>query len=134
MTCPSADMPRPHYHGRWSRNRHVSAALTCTLPAKSYGFPRGKDSQIVTPRIFKIALAALMAAAVAAPAAQAAPSTTVVIQGVAFRGPTGGNDEYIQIKNVSTSPQAIGGWEIWGSNATGSAVGSRAKIAAGVTL
>ena len=86
------------------------------------------------PRLFKIALAALMAAAVAAPAAQAAPSTTVVIQGVAFRGPTGGNDEYIQIKNISTSPQAIGGWEIWGSNATGSAVGSRAKIAAGVTL
>ncbi|MDA0173750.1 lamin tail domain-containing protein [Solirubrobacter taibaiensis] len=86
------------------------------------------------PRLFKLALAALMAAAVAAPAAQAAPSTTVVIQGVAFRGPTGGNDEYIQIKNISTSPQAIGGWEIWGSNATGSAVGSRAKIAPGVTL
>ena len=58
------------------------------------------------PRLFKIALAALMAAAVAAPAAQAAPSTTVVIQGVAFRGPTGGNDEYIQIRNISTSPQA----------------------------
>ncbi len=88
----------------------------------------------MTPRIFKIALAALMAAAVAAPAAQAAPSTTVVIQGVAFRGPTGGNDEYIQIKNISDAAIDIGGWEIFGSNATGSAVGSRAKIADGVTL
>lgn len=85
------------------------------------------------PRLLSILGAALAVAAVAAPAAQAA-STTVVLQKVAFRGPTGGNDEFIQLKNISSSPQNIGGWELFGSNATGSSVGSRAKIAAGVTL
>ncbi|MBE2316271.1 lamin tail domain-containing protein [Solirubrobacter sp. CPCC 204708] len=85
------------------------------------------------PRLLAIAAAALAAVAVAAPAAQAA-SDTVVIQGVAFRGPTGGNDEYIQIKNISSAPQNIGEWEIFGSNAGGTSVSSRAKIPAGVTL
>lgn len=85
------------------------------------------------PRLLSILGATLAAAAVAAPAAQAA-STTVVVQAVAFRGPTGGNDEFIQIKNISTSPQSIGGWEIWGSNAGGTSTGSRAKVPAGVTL
>ncbi|RKQ86500.1 putative extracellular nuclease [Solirubrobacter pauli] len=85
------------------------------------------------PRLLSILGAALAAAAVAAPAAQAA-STTVVIQGVAFRGPTGGNDEYIQIKNISASPQNIGGWEVFGSTATGTSPQSRAKVPAGVTL
>jgi predicted extracellular nuclease len=87
----------------------------------------------VKPRLLSILGAALAVAAVGAPAAQAA-STTVVIQKAAFRGPTGGNDEFIQIKNISSTPQDIGGWEIYGSNASGGSVGSRAKIPVGVSL
>ena len=72
--------------------------------------------------------------ALAAPAAQADPSTTVVISKIMTRGPAGGNDEVIEIKNKSTAPVAIGGWQLWGSNATGTAQSARATITAGTTL
>ena len=65
-------------------------------------------------RFFALASAALVAAAVAAPAAHAA--TSVVISQVAFRGPRGGNDEVIEIRNISGAAVDIGGWELWGSN------------------
>ena len=59
------------------------------------------------------------------------PSTTVVISKIMTRGPAGGNDEVIEIKNMSTAPVAIGGWQLWGSNASGSAQSARATITAG---
>jgi predicted extracellular nuclease len=84
-------------------------------------------------RLPAAAAVAMIAAALLAPSAQAA-STTVVIAQVSFRGPSGGNDEYIQIKNISGAPQDIGGWQIWGSNNTGSAQSQRAAVPAGVSL
>jgi predicted extracellular nuclease len=72
------------------------------------------------------------AVALAAPAAQAA-STTVVLSQVAFRGPNGGNDEVIQLHNVSPSAQDIGGWVINGTN-SGGTNSTRATIPVGTTL
>ena len=66
-----------------------------------------------------------------APAAHAEPSTTVVISKIMTRGPLGGNDEVIELKNKSAAPVAIGGWQLWGSNDAGSAQSARATITAG---
>ncbi len=46
-----------------------------------------------------------------------AVSTTVVISEFRVRGPIGGNDEFIELLNVSSHQVAIGGWKINGSNA-----------------
>ena len=69
-----------------------------------------------------------------APAAHAEPSTTVVISKIMTRGPLGGNDEVIELKNKSAAPVAIGGWQLWGSNVNGSAQSARATITAGTEL
>ncbi len=66
-------------------------------------------------------------AALAAPAAQADPSTTVVISKIMTRGPAGGNDEVIELKNKSTAPVAIGGWQLWGSNSDAATSRARAR-------
>ena len=71
-------------------------------------------------------------AALAAPAAHAA--TGVVISQAAFGDTGGGNDEVFEIRNVSSAPIAIGGWELWGTNQSGSAQSSRATVPAGTTL
>jgi predicted extracellular nuclease len=65
-----------------------------------------------------------------AAAAQAAP---VVISEFRFRGPDGGSDEFIELRNTTATPQAIGGWKLRGCS-SGGTVGDRATIAAGVTL
>ena len=84
-------------------------------------------------RLQVAALAALVAAAALAPSALAA-STTVQISQVAFRGPTGGNDELVQIHNVSATAQDIGGWQIWGTSANGASQSARATVPAGTSL
>jgi predicted extracellular nuclease len=71
--------------------------------------------------------AALLALALWAPGAFAA-STTVVLSQVAFRGPTGGNDELIQLRNVSATAQDISGWQLEGSNVGGTSVSARATV------
>ena len=47
------------------------------------------------------------------------------------RGPAGGNDEVIELKNKSSAPVAIGGWQLWGTNASGSSQTARATITGG---
>ena len=64
-----------------------------------FRIPRGKDSYVVKSRSSRARVRSGRGWRVAAPAAQAA--TAVVISQVAFRGPAGGNDELIQIRNVS---------------------------------
>jgi len=93
----------------------------------------GKDSSTVKLRLPAVAAAVLLAAALLAPSAFAA-STTVVIAQVSFRGPKGGNDEYVQIKNISAAPQNIGGWQIWGSNNAGTSQTARASVPNGISL
>ena len=60
-------------------------------------------------------------------------STTVVISEFRVRGPNGGNDEFVELYNLSSSPVAIGGWKIVGSNSSGT-TSVRATITAGTTL
>jgi predicted extracellular nuclease len=84
-------------------------------------------------RLPAVASAVLVAVAVLAPSALAA-SSTVVISQVAFRGPSGGNDELVQLHNVSATAQDIGGWQIWGSSVNASSTSARATVPAGTTL
>jgi predicted extracellular nuclease len=48
-----------------------------------------------------------------------AVSTTVVISEFRVRGPSGGNDEFVELHNLSASPVNISGWAIRGSNNAG---------------
>ncbi|HJU41009.1 MAG TPA: Calx-beta domain-containing protein [Tahibacter sp.] len=63
-----------------------------------------------------------------------ANAATLVISEFRFRGPSGGNDEFIELYNAGSTAVAIGGYKIRGSNGTGSAVSDRATITAGATL
>src|SRR5688572_5086112 len=60
-------------------------------------------------------------------------STTIVISEFRTRGPAGGNDEFVELHNVSNASIDISGWKIRGSNAAGT-VGNRVTINAGTTL
>lgn len=62
-----------------------------------------------------------------------AVSTTVVISEFRVRGPNGGNDELIELYNLTNSPINIGGWKINGSNNAGTA-STRLTINAGTTI
>ena len=60
-------------------------------------------------------------------------SQDIVISEFRFRGPSGGNDEFVEIYNLSANPVNIGGWRLRGSNNAG--VNSvRATVPAGVVL
>jgi len=60
-------------------------------------------------------------------------SSTVVINEIRSRGPNGGNDEFIELYNRSTSPVNIGGWIIRSANPIGGIV-DKATITAGTVL
>ena len=66
------------------------------------------------------------------PLAAAAPSG-VVISEARFRGPAGGNDEFIELLNTTAAPVSIGGWKIQGSNNAGTN-SARATVPSGTTL
>jgi predicted extracellular nuclease len=83
-------------------------------------------------RAVKIVIFAFLA--FAALPALASPSG-VVISGFQLRGPQGGNDEYVEIRNVGAASVDIGGWRLQGcqSTAPGTA-GTRATVPGGVLL
>ena len=62
-----------------------------------------------------------------------AASNSVVISEFRVRGPQGGNDEFIELYNLSSSPVNIGGWKVNGSNNAGT-TSTRATIAANVVI
>ena len=62
-----------------------------------------------------------------------AVSTNVVISEFRVRGPQGGNDEFVELYNLSAAPVAIGGWNIRGSN-NAAGVSIRATITAGTII
>ena len=64
---------------------------------------------------------------------RAQSGTSVVISEFRTRGPAGGNDEFVELFNPTTSTVDISGWKIRGSNASGT-VGDRATVPAGTTL
>ena len=43
-----------------------------------------------------------------------AVSTNIVVSEFRVRGPNGGNDEFVELYNLSGAPVAIGGWKIRG--------------------
>ncbi|MDQ3822383.1 MAG: lamin tail domain-containing protein [Actinomycetota bacterium] len=91
-------------------------------------------SVLAAPRKRLLALVLLLVAVSSAVAATApAASTNVVISEFRVRGPNGGNDEFVELYNLSGSPVSIGGWKIRGSNSAGT-VSTRATITAGTTL
>src|SRR5687767_1502859 len=62
-----------------------------------------------------------------------ATSSTVVISEFRVRGPNGGNDEFIELYNLSSAPVDMSGWKVRGSNATGG-ISDRATVPAGTVL
>ena len=73
-------------------------------------------------------------AGLALPAVPAsAVSTNIVISEFRTRGPAGGNDEFIELYNLSSAPVTIGGWKVNGSNNAGT-TSTRATITAGIVL
>ena len=80
----------------------------------------------------RISLLAVLAALLSA-APAAAQSTTIVISEYRTRGPNGGNDEFIELRNKAAAPVDIGGYRVNGSNASGT-VSTRATIPGGVSL
>ena len=62
-----------------------------------------------------------------------AVSSNIVISEFRVRGPNGGNDEFVELYNLSSAPVAIGGWKIRGSNSSGT-ISDRAMITAGTML
>src|SRR3954453_20347445 len=70
--------------------------------------------------------------------AGAAPALTssngVVISEFRFRGPVGGNDEFVELMNTGSGPVDISAWALQGCSSTTGAASSRATVPAGVTL
>ena len=63
----------------------------------------------------------------------AGPAGGMVISEFRTRGPAGANDEFIEIRNGSGAAVDIGGWQVSGSNATGTTQ-VRATVPGGVVL
>lgn len=78
------------------------------------------------------ALAAGIALTCAAPAL-AAPNG-VVISEFRAHGPSGGNDEFVELTNTTSSPVNIGGWKLQGCASGSGAPSDRATIAANTSL
>ena len=85
--------------------------------------------RVAIPLSLFLALACVIALSTPA----AAVSTTVVISEFRTNGPGAGNDEFIELYNLSSSPVSIGGWLVKGSNSSAGTT-TRATITAGVTL
>jgi beta-lactamase superfamily II metal-dependent hydrolase/predicted extracellular nuclease len=60
-------------------------------------------------------------------------ASTVVISEIRFRGPSGGNDEFVEIYNNSDDAADISGWKLMGSSNT-APTGVRATVPANVIL
>ena len=60
-------------------------------------------------------------------------SSTIVISEFRTRGPNGGNDEFIELFNLSASPLNLSGWILKGSNRTGT-ISNRVTINPGTII
>ena len=89
---------------------------------------------LITALCGGLALPVMNTPARAAPQMQT-PATNIVISEFRTTGPSGGNDEFIEIFNPTSLPVDIGDWEIWGSNGNNPpGTGSRVRITAGTVL
>jgi predicted extracellular nuclease len=78
-------------------------------------------------------LAALAAGLVPAAPAVASP-TGVVVDELRLRGPAGGNDEFVELRNAGAAPVSIAGYRLQGCAAASGAPSTRATVPDGVTL
>src|SRR4051812_50199906 len=92
---------------------------------------RGDFKVAIRRCIIGLALAVVVLAG-AAPALTS--SNGVVISEFRFRGPAGGNDEFVELMNTSSGPVAIGGWEPQGCASGTRAPAARVTGPAGGTL
>jgi predicted extracellular nuclease len=82
-----------------------------------------------------VMLALLVGTAVLLSAGSAlASSSGVVISEFRFRGPAGGNDEFVELLNSSSSPVDVSGWRLEGCAGASGAATVRTTIPAGTTL
>ena len=63
-----------------------------------------------------------------------ASTSGVVISEFRFRGPVGGNDEYVELVNAGSSLVSIGGWRLQGCASASGLASNRAQVPAGVSL
>jgi uncharacterized protein len=84
-------------------------------------------------RLLVGAVVALLTSLALAPAASAV-SDDIVISEFRTRGPVGGNDEFIELRNRSGGDVSIAGWKLQGCASGGGAFSDRATVPAGVTL
>jgi len=85
--------------------------------------------------VILVAAALILSALVplVAPSPVDAISDDVVISEFRVRGPAGGNDEFVELHNLSAAPVDVSGWKLRGSNASGT-TGDRATIPIGTVI
>jgi predicted extracellular nuclease len=84
-------------------------------------------------RAFTLALLALLTGA--APAtAQSAPPNEIVISEFRTHGTAGGNDEFVELRNVSSSPVEISGWQLQGCAAASGNPSNRETVGSDIFM
>ena len=83
-------------------------------------------------RLLALCLAAL--AVLGGGTSAVASVSGVVISEFRFRGPDGGNDEFVELVNAGAATVDISGWRLQGCSSTTGAASARATIPAGVVL
>ncbi|HKH26447.1 MAG TPA: Ig-like domain-containing protein [Acidimicrobiia bacterium] len=68
------------------------------------------------------------------PSAAPAASTTIVISELRTRGPAGGNDEFVELRNISNASVSVGGWALQGCAGGSGAASNRAVIPAATEI
>ena len=58
----------------------------------------------------------------------------IVVSELRFRGPSGANDEFVELRNTATNPVDISGYRLQGCAATGGAASDRVTVPANTTL
>ena len=89
-------------------------------------------NRLRAPALLSLVLALVVGLLSIAPASALSPDG-VVISELRTRGPSGGNDEFVEIVNTSNAPVNIGGSTFRGCNSSGT-IGTRATIPAGKEL
>ncbi|HEY1365679.1 MAG TPA: lamin tail domain-containing protein [Gaiellaceae bacterium] len=75
-----------------------------------------------------------LAVALACAASTLASASGVVISEFRFRGPAGGNDEFVELVNAGSASVDVSGWRLQGCASASGAASARVTIPGGVTL
>src|SRR6185437_3283597 len=78
--------------------------------------------------------AAALSVALACAGSVLASASGVVISEFSFRGPVGGNDEYVELLNAGSSAVDISNWRLQGCASATGAASDRTTVPAGVVL